>query len=162
MIGEFTGMVVATALGWGNAAQIATAIALAYLFGFALTARPPVAAGLGAAAVVSTALAADTISITITEAIDNLTILLIPGALHAGLGDPLFYGSVAAGFGLPSRSPFSQPLPDRTRQGPRRGPPPRRVGRRNRRPDGSPRRFATSARPGSSGRSAGGASRVLR
>jgi hypothetical protein len=100
VIGEFTGMVVATALGWGNAAQIATAIALAYLFGFALTARPLVAAGLGAAAVVSTALAADTISITIMEAIDNLTILLIPGALHAGLGDPLFYGSIAAGFAI--------------------------------------------------------------
>ena len=100
MIGEFTGMVVATALGWGNAAQIATAIALAYLFGFALTARPLVAAGLGAAAVVSTALAADTISITIMEAIDNLTILLIPGAVHAGLGDPLFYGSIAAGFAI--------------------------------------------------------------
>ena len=91
-------MVVATAIGWGNAAQIATAIALAYLFGFALTARPLVAAGLGAAAVVSTALAADTISITIMEAIDNLTILLIPGAVHAGLGDTLFYGSIAAGF----------------------------------------------------------------
>jgi hypothetical protein len=59
-----------------------------------------VAAGLGAAAVVSTALAADTISITIMEAIDNLTIPLIPGALHAGLGDPLSYGSIAAGFAI--------------------------------------------------------------
>jgi hypothetical protein len=100
VIGEVAGMALATALGWGNAAQIAAAILLAYLFGFALTARPLIAAGLGAAVVVSTALAADTVSITIMEAIDNLTIVLIPNAMDAGLTDALFYGSIAAGFAI--------------------------------------------------------------
>jgi hypothetical protein len=100
VIGEFAGMALATALGWGNVAQIVAAVSLAYLFGFSLTARPLVAAGLGAGVIVSTALAADTVSITIMEAIDNLTIVLIPNAMDAGLGDALFYGSIALGFAI--------------------------------------------------------------
>jgi hypothetical protein len=99
-IGEFAGMAIATALGWGNGAQTVLAIALAYLFGFGLTALPLVRAALPARAIVSTALAADTLSITIMEAIDNLTVILLPGALNAGLKDPLFYGSIAAGFAI--------------------------------------------------------------
>jgi hypothetical protein len=99
-IGEFAGMAIATALSWGNFAQTALAIVLAYFFGFGLTAMPLVRAGLAAGAVVSTALASDTISITIMEAIDNLTVVLIPNALDAGLGDALFYGSIAAGFAI--------------------------------------------------------------
>jgi len=93
-------MALATAFGWGNAGQIALAVALAYFFGFALTAVPLVRAGLAAGVVVSTALAADTVSITIMEAIDNLTVVLIPSAIEAGLGDPLFYLSIAAGFAI--------------------------------------------------------------
>jgi hypothetical protein len=93
-------MAIATALGWGNAPQIALAIALAYLFGFGLTALPLIRAGLAAGVVISTALAADTVSITIMEAIDNLTVVLIPDAIDAGLGDALFYGSIAAGFAI--------------------------------------------------------------
>ncbi len=100
VIGEITGMAIATAFGWGNAPQIALAIALAYLFGFTLTARPLIMAGLAAGVVVSTALAADTVSITIMEAIDNLTVVLWPGAMEAGLGDFLFYASIAAGFAI--------------------------------------------------------------
>lgn len=99
-IGEFLGMILATAFGWGNVAQMVLAIALAYAFGFGLTAVPLVRAGMAAGAVVSTALAADTISITIMEAIDNLTVILWPGAMEAGLGDALFYGSIAAGFAI--------------------------------------------------------------
>src|ERR687885_616945 len=99
-IGEFLGMAVATAFGWGNAVQMVLAIVLAYVFGFGLTSIPLVRAGLGAGAIVSTALAADTVSITIMEAIDNLTVVLIPKAMDAGLGDPLFYGSIAAGFAI--------------------------------------------------------------
>jgi formate/nitrite transporter FocA (FNT family) len=99
-IGEFMGMAIATALGWGNATQTALAIVLAYFFGFGLTALPLVRAGLAVGAVVSTALAADTISITIMEAIDNLTVVLIPNAMDAGLSDLLFYGSIAAGFAI--------------------------------------------------------------
>src|SRR5919109_11710 len=79
-IGEVTGMIIATALGWGDAPSIALSISLAYLFGFALTAVPLVRAGMAAGAVVSTALAADTLSITIMEAINNLVVVLIPGA----------------------------------------------------------------------------------
>jgi hypothetical protein len=99
-IGEIVGMAIATALGWGNAPQIALAIFLAYVFGFALTAMPLVRAGLAAGVVVSTALAADTVSITIMEAIDNLTVVLIPNAIDAGLGDALFYASIVAGFAV--------------------------------------------------------------
>jgi hypothetical protein len=99
-IGEFVGMAIATALGWGNGAQIGLAIGLAYLFGFSLTARPLVAAGLRTRKVVSTALAVDTISISIIELIDNLVVLAIPAAMSAGLADPLFYFSIAAGFAV--------------------------------------------------------------
>ncbi len=100
VIGEFAGMALGTALGWGNVAQIVAAVLLAYLFGFALTARPLIAAGMAAGAIVATALAADTVSITIMEAIDNLTIVLIPNAIDAGLTDALFYGSIALGFAI--------------------------------------------------------------
>jgi Domain of unknown function (DUF4396) len=100
VIGEVVGMFIATAAGWGNVASIALAVALAYLFGFALTARPLVKAGLAAAVVVSTALAADTVSITIMEVIDNLTVVLIPGAMDAGVDEPLIYASIAAGFAI--------------------------------------------------------------
>jgi hypothetical protein len=99
-MGELAGMVIGTALGWGNLATIALAVGLAYVFGFSLTAIPLVRAGLAAGAVVSTALAADTVSITIMEAIDNLIVLLVPGAMDAGLDEPLLYGSIAAGFAI--------------------------------------------------------------
>jgi formate/nitrite transporter FocA (FNT family) len=100
VIGEFAGMAIATAFGWGNAIQIALAIFLAYVFGFGLTARPLVRAGLATSVVISTALAADTVSITIMELIDNLIVVVIPNAIDAGLGDPLFYASIAAGFAV--------------------------------------------------------------
>jgi hypothetical protein len=99
-IGEVAGMAIATALGWGNAAQMALAIGLAYFFGFGLTSLPLIRARLAPRTIVSTALAADTVSITIMEVIDNLTVILIPSALAAGLTDPLFYGSIAAGFAI--------------------------------------------------------------
>jgi hypothetical protein len=99
-IGEVAGMAIATAFGWADVAQIALAVGLAYFFGFALTAMPLVRAGLAAGVVVSTALAADTVSITIMEAIDNLVVVLIPDAIDAGLDEPLFYGSIAAGFAI--------------------------------------------------------------
>jgi len=94
------GMAIATAAGWGNIAQIVAAVILAYLFGFGLTSIPLVRAGLAVGVVVSTALAADTVSITIMEAIDNLTVVLIPNAMDAGLGNWLFYASIAGGFAI--------------------------------------------------------------
>lgn len=99
-IGEVAGMAIATAFGWGNTASVAAAIVLAYCFGFGLTAMPLIRAGLAAGVVVSTALAADTVSITIMEVIDNLIVLLIPNAMDAGLGDALFYASIAVGFAV--------------------------------------------------------------
>jgi len=98
--GEVTGMVIATSLGWSEVAQVALAVGLAYLFGLSLTARPLVKAGLGAGVVVSTALAADTVSITIMEAIDNAFVVLVPGATDAGIDEPLIYASIAGGFVL--------------------------------------------------------------
>jgi hypothetical protein len=97
-VGEISGMLIAISLGWGNVGQIALAVGLAYVFGFSLTVVPLVRAGLAAGVVVSTALAADTISITIMEAIDNVTVVLWPGAMEAGAGDPILYISVAVGF----------------------------------------------------------------
>jgi hypothetical protein len=99
-IGEISGMAIATALGWSNIGQIALAVGLAYLFGFSLTALPLVRAGLAAGVVVSTALAADTISITIMEVIDNVTVVLWPGAMEASVDDPIIYVSVAVGFAI--------------------------------------------------------------
>jgi hypothetical protein len=119
-IGEFLGMILATAFGWGNVAQTALAIVLAYFFGFGLTAMPLVRAGLAFGVVVSTALAADTVSITIMEAIDNLTVLLIPNAMDAGLTDPPLLRQHRRGLRhrLSRRLP-GEPLPDRPREGPR-------------------------------------------
>jgi hypothetical protein len=99
-LGEVVGMMIALAFGWGNLAQIALAVGLAYLFGFSLTALPLVRAGLAAGVVVSTALIADTVSITIMEVIDNLFVFFVPGAMDAGIGDPLIYIAIAGGFAV--------------------------------------------------------------
>jgi Domain of unknown function (DUF4396) len=94
-IGEVLGMVIGTALGWSNHATIAIAIVLAFFFGYALTIRPLLSSGLAFAAAAKLALAADTISITIMEIVDNLIMLVIPGAMDAGLGSALFWASLA-------------------------------------------------------------------
>jgi hypothetical protein len=94
-MGEVLGLVIATLAGWGNAASIAVSIGLAFLFGYALTMLPLLSAGLGVRRAVPLALASDTFSIGTMEVIDSLTVLLIPGAMAAGLGDPLFWGSLA-------------------------------------------------------------------
>jgi hypothetical protein len=99
-IGEILGVLLGTAFGWGNLATIALAIGLAYLFGFGLTSLPLFRAGLTFGAIVPIALAADTVSITIMEVIDNLTVLFVPGAMEAGVDDPLLYGAVALGFAI--------------------------------------------------------------
>ena len=93
-IGEVLGMVIGTALGWGNAATIALAVVLAFMFGYAFTLRPLVKAmSIGAA--MKLALAADTASITVMEIVDNAIMLVIPGAMDAGLDSLLFWGSLA-------------------------------------------------------------------
>ena len=94
-IGEVLGLVIATALGWGDVASIALAIALAFLFGYAFTFVPLIRGGLAVGAAVGIALAADTISITVMEIVDNAIILAVPGAMEAGLDSLLFWGSLA-------------------------------------------------------------------
>ena len=94
-IGEVLGMVLATWWGWGNAASIALAIVLAFFFGYSLTIAPVLRTGLSLRAALGVALAADTLSITVMEIVDNAVILAVPGAMAAGLTDVLFWGSLA-------------------------------------------------------------------
>jgi hypothetical protein len=94
-IGEVLGMVIGTALGWSNGATIVASIVLAFFFGYALTSLPLLRAGLSVRRVVPLAFASDTLSISTMEIVDTLIIVLIPGAMAAGLGDPLFWGSLA-------------------------------------------------------------------
>src|SRR5204863_4186849 len=84
-IGEVLGMVIATALGWGNVASIAISIVLAFFFGYALTLCPVLRAGVPPRRALSLAFASDTASITVMEITDNAFILLVPGAIDAGL-----------------------------------------------------------------------------
>jgi hypothetical protein len=98
VIGEVTGMMIATALGWGDIASIALAVGLAFLFGYSLTSLPLIRSGLALGAIVPIALAADTVSITIMEVIDNATMLLVPGAMEAGLTDFRFWLPLLGGF----------------------------------------------------------------
>jgi hypothetical protein len=94
-IGEVLGMVIGTALGWGNGETIVLSIALAFLFGYSLTMLPLLRGGMALAAAIPVAFAADTISITIMEIVDNAIILVIPGAMEAGVTELLFWGSLA-------------------------------------------------------------------
>lgn len=94
-IGEVMGMVIGTALKWGNVATIGLAIILAFIFGYALTMIPLLRAGLGLSTALRLALVSDTASITIMEIVDNAIMLVIPGAMSAGLTEPLFWGSLA-------------------------------------------------------------------
>ena len=94
-IGEVLGMVIGTALGWGDFATIALAVILAFFFGYSLTMVPLLRSGLALATVLPLAFAADTISITIMEIVDNFVMLVIPGAMEAGLTSLLFWGSLA-------------------------------------------------------------------
>jgi hypothetical protein len=94
-IGEVLGMIIGTALGWGDFATIALAVVLAFVFGYSLTMLPLLRAGLALGAAVPLALASDTISIAVMEIVDNAIMLLIPGAMEAGLTNLLFWGSLA-------------------------------------------------------------------
>lgn len=91
-------MAVSTALGWRNLANIVLAVALAFVFGYALTLLPVLRAGLSFRQATGVALAADTVSIAIMEAVDNGFVAVVPGALDAGLGDAKFWWSIALGF----------------------------------------------------------------
>jgi hypothetical protein len=93
-IGEILGMVLATAFGWSNGVTIAISIVLAFFFGYGLTIRGVLAAGVAFGAALPIAFASDTLSIAVMELTDNLIIVLVPGALNAGLADVLFWASL--------------------------------------------------------------------
>jgi hypothetical protein len=99
-IGEVLGMVIGTGLGWSDAATIAISVALAFLFGYSLTLRPLLASGIAFAAAARLALAADTLSITVMEIVDNAIMLAIPGAMDAGPRSALFWGSLVVALGI--------------------------------------------------------------
>jgi uncharacterized protein (DUF305 family) len=94
-IGEVAGMALGTAFGLSNLATVLLAILLAFVFGYTLTSVPLLRAGLALGTVVPIALASDTLSIATMEVVDNAIVVAIPGAMHAGLGDLLFWGSLA-------------------------------------------------------------------
>jgi hypothetical protein len=94
------GLAIATALDWGNFASIVLAIPLAFFFGYSFTAVPLLRSGLALAAVLPIALAADTFSITVMEIVDNAIVLVIPGAMNAGLAEFLFWVSLAFALAL--------------------------------------------------------------
>jgi hypothetical protein len=93
-IGEVLGMIIGTALGWGDLETIVLAIVLAFFFGYSLTMLPLLRAGLALGAALPLALASDTVSIAVMEAVDNAIMLLIPGAMEAGLTNLLFWASL--------------------------------------------------------------------
>jgi Domain of unknown function (DUF4396) len=94
-IGEVLGIVIGTALGWSTVATIALAIVLAFFFGYGLTMLPLLRSGMALGAALPLAFASDTLSITVMEIVDNFIIVVIPGAMDAGLGSLLFWGSLA-------------------------------------------------------------------
>jgi Domain of unknown function (DUF4396) len=94
-IGEVLGMVIGTALGLGNVATIALAVVLAFFFGYSLTMIPLLRSGLSLATTLPLAFGADTLSITVMEIVDNAVMLVVPGAMEAGLSSFLFWGSLA-------------------------------------------------------------------
>jgi hypothetical protein len=99
-IGEVLGMVLATALGWKALASVAAAIVLAFVLGYSFTLVPLIRNGMTLAAATPLALAADTVSITVMEVVDNAIMLVIPGAMDAGLSHPLFWGSLVVSLGV--------------------------------------------------------------
>ncbi len=105
-IGEVLGMVIGTAFGWGNTATIVVSVVLAFFFGYAFTVVPLLRAGLAFGTAVGLAFASDTISIIIMEIVDNLIMLVIPGAMNAGLGNALFWGSLVVSLVIAGAAAF--------------------------------------------------------
>jgi hypothetical protein len=99
-VGEVLGMVIATSLAWGNSASIAISIALAFVFGYALTLGPILEAGVPLRRAAGLTVASDTISIATMELIDNTFLLVVPGAMAAGLSDGLFWWSLAVSLAI--------------------------------------------------------------
>ena len=99
-IGEVLGMAIGTTAGFSNGTTVVLSIALAFLFGYALTMRGVLRAGLPVREAGRVALAADTVSILVMEIVDNAVVLLVPGAMDAGTGSLLFWASLAGSLAL--------------------------------------------------------------
>ncbi|KRF27995.1 DUF4396 domain-containing protein [Phycicoccus sp. Soil802] len=99
-IGEVLGMVIGSALGWGSVATVVLSVALAFVFGYSLTMRPVLRAGLPLAAALGVAFASDTVSISVMEVVDNAFVVAVPGAMEAGLASGLFWGTLAASLAI--------------------------------------------------------------
>ena len=99
-IGEVLGLIIADALGWGDLASIALAVVLAFFFGYSLTMLPLLRAQVALASAIPLAFASDTLSIMVMEIVDNLIMLVIPGAMDAGPLDLLFWGSLAVALAI--------------------------------------------------------------
>lgn len=99
-IGEVMGLAIGTALGWSTWSTIALAVGLAFFFGYGFAMRPLLRAGLGLGTALGVALAADTVSIAVMEFVDNAMMLAIPGAMEAGLGSLIFWGSLIVALGV--------------------------------------------------------------
>jgi hypothetical protein len=96
-IGEVVGLLISAAIGLTTEASIVAGIVLAFVFGYSFTFVPLLRGGMALGQAAGVTAAADTISIVVMEAVDNLVVLLVPGAMAAGLDDPLFWGSLALG-----------------------------------------------------------------
>jgi len=107
-IGEVAGMAIGTAAGFSNLGTVALSVGLAFLFGYTLTSLPLLRAGLALAAVIPIALASDTLSIATMEVVDNLIMVAVPGAMEAGVGSLLFWGSLS--FSLVVAGAFAVPV----------------------------------------------------
>ena len=105
-IGEVLGLIIADTLGWGNFASIALAVILAFFFGYSLAMVPLLRAQVALASAIPLALAADTLSITVMEIVDNLIMLLIPGAMDSGPLDLLFWGSLVVALAIAFAAAF--------------------------------------------------------
>jgi uncharacterized membrane protein len=88
-------MVIGTALRLSNVSTIALAVVLAFVFGYLLTMVPLVRGGVALRTALGLAFASDTVSIVIMEIVDNAVMLVIPGAMDAGLLEVRFWGSLA-------------------------------------------------------------------
>ena len=105
-IGEVLGLVIATQLGWHDVPSIALAVVLAFAFGYALTLRPLFASGMDVGRAMRLAFAADTLSITVMEIVDNAIVLAVPGAMDAGITDGLFWGSLIVSLAVAGLAAF--------------------------------------------------------
>jgi len=105
-IGEVLGMVIGTALAWGNWPTVALSVVLAFVFGYLMTLLPLLQTGMELGAALTLALASDTLSITVMEIVDSVVMVVIPGAMDAGLTDPLFWVSLTVSLVLAGIAAF--------------------------------------------------------